>query len=125
MALGVVAIVAGAVSVFMGVAGTVGGGPASATVDSELRYYAAWYVGAGVLILWNARRVESARLAVRVVCGALFLGGCGRVISLLVVGRPHWTATALMVLELGLPLVLVPWQASLARRSAETSLGPG
>ncbi|MCA1726915.1 MAG: DUF4345 domain-containing protein [Actinobacteria bacterium] len=47
--LGVVATVFGLVSVFGGADAVLGSGGASADVDSELRFYAAWYVVAGVL----------------------------------------------------------------------------
>jgi hypothetical protein len=46
----------------------------------------------------------------------LLLAAAGRVISWVAVGPPHPLYQGLLVIELGLPLLLVPWQSALARR---------
>jgi hypothetical protein len=117
--LGLVALVFGSLSVVFGGGLVLGAGTVSPGVDSELRYYAAWYAAAGVVALRAARRVETEGGTIRALSAALFLGGCGRVISLVATGTPHPVSLVLMGLELGLPLVLVPWQASLGRRRIE------
>lgn len=114
--LGLVALVFGSLSVVFGGELVLGAGTVSPSVDSELRYYAAWYAVAGVVALRAALRVETEGRTIRALSAALFLGGCGRVISLIATGTPHPVSLVLMGLELGLPLVLVPWQASLGRR---------
>jgi hypothetical protein len=48
--LGLVAVAFGLLTVFTGGAGVLRGGEVSANVDSELRFYAAWYAGAGLLL---------------------------------------------------------------------------
>jgi len=90
-------------------------GDVSADVDSELRFYAAWYVVAGALLLRAVRRIESEALIVRAVGAAFFIAGSARLLSLVTVGTPHAFALVLMVLEFVIPVVIVPWQAAVAR----------
>jgi len=57
--LGIVAVAAGAHTVLIGGDSVLNHGDVSAGVDSELRFYAAWYVVAGALLLRAVRRIES------------------------------------------------------------------
>ena len=112
----------GVVAVVMGLVGVLGGGDLildhgefSNEIDSELRFFAAWYVAAGVFVLRAARRPAAETATVRILFGALFLAGCSRALSLVTVGTPHPVQVVLMVIELVLPFVVIPWQAALAR----------
>lgn len=113
--LAVVAISAGTLTVLTGGSTVVGGGVISPSLDSELRFYAAWYVGVGLVLLWSARHVESAGAVIRCVCAVLLLGAFGRVVSWSLVGRPHPLYLVLLGIELVLPLLLVPWQHVVTR----------
>ena len=53
---------------------------APASLDSELRYFAVWYVMAGVLVLRAVRRIEAETTLIRIVGAALFAGGCVRLL---------------------------------------------
>lgn len=112
---GVVAVVAGAAAVLTGSAGVVGAGRAPASVDSELRYFAAWYAAAGVLVLRAVPRVETEMATVRVVCLALLTGAAGRVLSIADLGRPPDSLLLLLAVEVALPVVVLPWHAAIAR----------
>jgi hypothetical protein len=114
--LGLVALVFGSLTVFTGAAGVVGGGEVPASVDSELRFYAAWYAAAGVVMLRTVPRVESAGTTIRALCAVLILAAGARVISIFVIGTPHPVFLVLMVVEFAIPLVIAPWQAAVARR---------
>ena len=113
--LGAVAVVAGLSTVILGVDSIVGAEAVSAAVDSEMRFYAVWYFGAGVIILRSIAQVEAHKTTISVVAALFFLAGCSRALSWLVLGRPSTLAVVLMVIELALPLVIVPWQAAVAR----------
>lgn len=113
--LGAVALVAGALGVLAGADLVPGVERAAPSLDSEMRFFAAWYAAAGVVLLWSVSRVEEAKMVVRVVSAAVFVAGCGRVLSWVTVGKPHGFLVVLMALELALPFVLIPWQASVAR----------
>ena len=117
--LGVVALVAGGSTMILGSESVIGVDDYSATLDSELRFYSVWYALTGVALLRASRRLPSETTTIRAVSGALFLAGCTRVLSLITVGRPHDFSLLLMVLELTIPLMLVPWQATVSRASSE------
>ncbi|MFN2590132.1 MAG: DUF4345 domain-containing protein [Actinomycetota bacterium] len=114
----VVAIVAGIAGVVFGESGVLGTHVVTPNVDSELRFFSAWYVVAGVLLLLALPNVEREARTVRTVFAGFFLAGCGRAISMVTVGRPHGMYVVLMAIELALPLVVVPWHGRLARRSS-------
>jgi hypothetical protein len=105
--LGVVAITTGAV-VFLGgpEAGT-DGSPVPASVDTEFRFFSAFWIGLGVFALRTALRGPVPQGTLAAVTGALFLGGVGRILSLADAGRPHALFLVLMAIELAAPAVLL------------------
>src|SRR5215207_5196764 len=68
-AIGAVATFEGARGVVQGTHQVVAGGPVSANVDSEYRFYSAWYAVLGVLLLGAARRPERETRLVRACAG--------------------------------------------------------
>ena len=114
--LGLVMVVAGALTVLLGAASVPREGVVTPDVDSEMRFYAVWYVAMGVVLLRSAPRVETESVVIRLAGGGFFVAGCARILSWIAVGRPHASQVALLVIELMLPLVIIPWQASVARR---------
>lgn len=125
--LGAVAVVAGTGTVLFGVRSILGAEAVTPTVDSEMRFYAVWYAAAGGIILWAARRVESETTTIRGVAGLFFVAACSRVLSWIVVGRPHPFTVTLMIIEFALPLIIIPWQAAVGRERREgiRSIGAG
>lgn len=114
--LGTIAVVFGLQTVAIGAESVLGAGEVSPNLDNELRFYAAWYVGAGVLLLRAVHRVEEHAATIRGVAAILLLAAFGRVLSMVTVGTPHPGQIALMAAEFTIPLVVVPWQAAVARR---------
>ena len=114
--LGLVAIVAGAVTMIGGAATVLGVDHSPASLDSELRFYATWYALAGIVMLRSTRRVESAGAVIRLVAAGFFIAGCTRILSWAAVGRPDAFFVALMIVELSLPAILIPWHAAVARQ---------
>jgi hypothetical protein len=125
--LGAVAVAFGGLTVLTGAGGVVDGGPVSASVDSEMRFYAAWYLGAGVLMLRSVGRVEAEGPTIRLVCVVFLIAAAARVLSIVALGAPHPLFVALMVIEFAIPVVIVPWQGAVARRAADepAEAGPG
>ena len=121
--LGGVAIAFGTLALLTGVSRIPEAGAPGASVDSELRFYAAWYVAAGVALLRSSRHPQLASSTVRLVCGALIVGASARVLSLITVGRPATVFLVLAVIEYGIAAVLLPWQ-SLVSRAAKRSPSP-
>jgi hypothetical protein len=117
VALGLVAFVAGLVTVFTG-AGTIpGDNPATASLESELRFYATFWTGFGVLALYAARRPERETLLLRGLSLFLFLAGVARIFAWLDSGRPDTQFLVLMGLELALPFFIVWAQARMQQPS--------
>jgi hypothetical protein len=114
--LGLVALIAGALAMLFGAGLVPDAGAVSANVDSEMRFFATWYAVAGFVLLRAAPKVESQTTLIRTVAAAVFVAGCTRILSLIVVGKPDPQFLVLMAIELALPFVLVPWQSAVARR---------
>src|SRR5215218_6703318 len=80
--LGGLATVAGASGMIRGASEVVEAGPFSANVDSEYRFYAAWYHLVGLVLLRAAQRPEDARPVVRAVAAGLLAAASARVLSI-------------------------------------------
>jgi Domain of unknown function (DUF4345) len=101
--LGIVALVAGVYGAATGVGGMLGEARASASVDSELRFFAVSWAAYGALSLWVAPRVAEHPTLVRALAVVLFVAGLARVVSWADVGRPHGVYVAFMAIELLAP----------------------
>jgi hypothetical protein len=97
----------------------------SANVDSEYRFYSAWYAVLGVLLLGAARRPEQEARLIRAGAGGFLTAAAGRLLSIRTAGAPHPLQRVLLAVELVLPPVLVGWQARVAGAGqARTDLVP-
>jgi len=82
-----------------------------ATMDSELRFYAALFVGFGLLCLRAARDPAKHGGDIPWLMLVFFAGGLGRVVSWINVGAPHPFFLTLIVVELALPpVILLLWR---------------
>ncbi|HEY9305779.1 MAG TPA: DUF4345 domain-containing protein [Mycobacterium sp.] len=90
----------------LGTASVPGATDANATVDSRERFYSAFFAGYGLAWLRAARQSPIRATDVRLLSGAMLLGGVGRLISLVRNGRPHWFQEALMAVEFVVPAAL-------------------
>jgi hypothetical protein len=90
---------------------------ANPVLESELRFYAAFYVATGLAALRVAPRAEHDPAAVRALAGALFLAGLGRIAGWRAAGRPHRLQLGLLAIELAAPPVIVAWQSRVGERS--------
>jgi hypothetical protein len=121
--LGALAALAGARGVLRGAREVAGPKPVPPVVESEYRFYAAWYLLTGVALLRVASKPEAARREVRFVGVGLWTAAAGRVLSVQQTGRPSTGQLFLLGVELTLPLLLLPWQARVARSSAMSAKG--
>jgi Domain of unknown function (DUF4345) len=84
--------------------------PALPVLDSNLRFFGGTWLGLGLAMLWLVPRIESQTVLFRVIWGAIFLGGVGRLLSIMLVGSPPIPFIGFTALELiGAPL-FVYWQ---------------
>ncbi|MFJ6620131.1 DUF4345 domain-containing protein [Kitasatospora sp. NPDC091335] len=63
-----------------------------------------------------ARQTQVPARAVRWLAAVFLLGGLGRVLAIVVAGRPHWFQLVLMAIELGLGAVYL-WLADADERA--------
>jgi hypothetical protein len=117
VALAAVPITTGAVSLVFGTAAIPDAGAPSASTESELHFYAVWWLGAGLFLASLAPRIEHRGRALQAVCALLVLGAVGRVLAIADAGWPQPIFVVLMALEFLLPPVLVVWQARVAHAS--------
>jgi len=92
---------------------------AGAMVESELRFYSAFYVAYGLLVFRAARRADPDPTTVRALAAALFLAGAGRAGAWVTVGKPHPLQRALLAIELAAPPLVVVEQARLRSTAPE------
>jgi hypothetical protein len=102
--LGAIPIVAGLASVAFG--GAVVPGDAGPSAESELRFYGAWWFGAGLFLQWVASDLPARRPWLLPFAGLLALGATGRLIGILVDGAPDGQFVALMVIEYAVAALL-------------------
>ena len=114
-AIGTVALAAGARGVVKGGAEVADGESVPTDVDSEYRFYAAWYVVLGVLVLRAARRPETETAIVRACAAGYLTAAIGRVLGIRALGPPSRPQQVLLGIEFAIPAVIVPWQAKVAR----------
>lgn len=87
----------------------------TASMDSEMRFYAVMWLMYGLFSLRAARHLESRHGDVPVLAIVLFVGGLARGVSWLSLGAPHPFFAMLMLIELLLPpLLLFLWRWSVA-----------
>ncbi len=113
----------GAVPILTGIVGLFGlsdplyagpGLPANAMLDSNLRFLSGVWLGLGLAVFWLLPRIETQTALFRILWGMIFLGGVGRLLSMLLLGWPPLPFIGLTALEIiGAPIV-VAWQARLA-----------
>ena len=76
----------------------------SPNVDSELRFYAVFFVVFGILMVQSARHLERYSARIPFLLALFFAGGAARAISFFMVGPPH----ALFILLMGIELIAPP-----------------
>jgi Domain of unknown function (DUF4345) len=95
-----------------------------ASMDNELRFYSALWGGYGLLLLAAARDMARWDRAVPWLAGVFFLGGLGRMVSVLEVGPPHPFFLMLAGVELLLPPVLIGLWLMSKRAAPEQTAAP-
>jgi hypothetical protein len=114
-----VPIVTGALTVLLGADSVPAPNDAPPNVESELRFYSVWWIGAGLFLIWLAPRIVERTLELRVFCALLFLAGVSRILAAVDTDWPSTGQLVLLGLELVLPVVFVAWQARSVQRLSE------
>lgn len=81
--------------------------PRSALLDTNMRFYSGLWLGLGIAVLATVRTLEKHFAIYCVLWGMIFVGGIGRLLSLLTLGLPPFPIPGFMLLEiLGAPIFL-------------------
>ena len=89
--------------------------PSNAMLDSNLRFFGGIWLGLGLSLYLLIPNIEKQTLLFRVLWGMIFLGGIGRLASMLFLALPPLPFIGFTVLEIvGAPF-FIWWQARLAK----------
>lgn len=113
-AMGALALITGGMAIVGGPEGMPDGQVTTATVDSEVRFMASYWLGHGAGALYLAPRVTEATAAYRAWLAVMATSGLARVVSYIKAGRPHPVMVAATGVQLMLPPILWAWQAKAA-----------
>jgi hypothetical protein len=75
-------------------------------IDNQYRYLSAFYLSLAFLIWWMIPNIEKHATPLRILIGAIFIGGLARVYSVYAVGPPPTINLFGMALELGSPIII-------------------
>ena len=81
-------------------------------LDNQFRFLAGSFIGYALVGFYIAKNIDTAIWPLRLLCFGIFIGGLGRLISLLTVGTPPTVLYYSMAVELLFPLFIV-WQNSI------------
>jgi hypothetical protein len=79
----------------------------NAILDSNYRFYSGIWFGLGITIFWIIPTIEKHKLIFRFICCMIFIGGIGRVISMLSFKVPPPLFVFFAILELLFPLLII------------------
>ncbi len=98
--------------------------PQSALLDSELRFFGGVWLSLGVAALWLIPSIEKQTVLFRAIWAAIFLGGAGRLLSMVLVGAPPIPFIGFTILEIAGAPLFVWWQSRVARDAAPLNCPP-
>ncbi|NRB40463.1 MAG: DUF4345 domain-containing protein [Pseudomonadales bacterium] len=77
-----------------------------AQIDNELRFFSMFWLAYGGFCLWVGRDISARNHFIPFIALVFFLGGVGRLFSVLMVGNPGSFLMAAMIVEFVLPLAM-------------------
>lgn len=95
--------------------------PAQALLDSNLRFLSGIWLGLGLAVFWLIPRIEQHTVLYRLLWGMIFMGGIGRLLSMVFTGLPPLPFIGFTVLEIVGAPIFVLWQARIASATGRTS----
>lgn len=88
--------------------------PQNLILDSNLRFLNAMSVAVAVSFYFIIPVIEKEKLACRIVCCSIFLGGVGRLISFYDLGASFFPLLFILILEMACPIIIMYWQQQIA-----------
>ena len=91
------------------------GVPPVVVLDTNLRFYAGVWLGLGLAFFWLIPTIERQTVLFRVLWAMIFIGGLGRLLSMLLLASPPVAFVAFAALEIvGAPL-FIWWQSRVSQ----------
>jgi len=91
------------------------GVPPIVLLDTNLRFYSGVWVGVGLALWWLIPTIERQTVLFRVLWGMIFIGGIGRLLSIIMLEWPPVPFVGFTAIEIvGAPL-FIWWQSHVAR----------
>ena len=87
--------------------------PRSAVLDSNLRFLSGVWLGLGVALYWTVPNINKKTALFRAIWGTIFVGGIGRLTSMLMVGLPPAPFVGFTIVEIVVAPIMVLWQGRL------------
>lgn len=95
------------------------GVPSIVLLDTNLRFYSGVWLGLGLALYWLIPTIERQTVLFRVLWAMIFVGGIGRLLSMLLLASPPVAFVAFTALEIvGAPLFIL-WQSRVSKLRAE------
>ena len=127
LALEIITGLLGVVPVATGLLGLLGvedrfyvavGVPPIVVLDTNLRFYSGVWLGLGLAFLWLIPAIERQTVLFRALWGMIFIGGAGRLLSMMLLAWPPAPFVAFTALEIvGAPL-FIWWQSRLSKHAS-------
>lgn len=105
--IGVAVVGIASVHLVLGGAAVIGGSPLNATAEGEHRFFAALFLCYGLAFLWCVPGIEAKRRPLNLLAAVFLFGGLARLASIAVSGPPNAFYSAMLVIELVVPFVLL------------------
>ncbi len=95
--------------------------PHAILLDTNLRFFSGLWLGLGLALLWLVPSIERQTILFRAIWGAIFVGGIGRLLSIISAGTPPASFVFFTLLEIvGAPLFMY-WQYRVAQGALSVS----
>lgn len=76
-------------------------------LDADMRFFGAIMIGIGILFFWAVSRMEALRSVIFILACAVAVGGAARIYARITYGNPGTAGMIPIVLEVGLPIVMI------------------
>ena len=98
------------------------GVPPIMLLDTNLRFFSGVWIGLGLALWWLIPTIQRQTVLFRVLWGMIFIGGIGRLLSMIMLGRPPVAFVGFTAIEIvGAPL-FIWWQSRVARFASENGM---
>lgn len=105
---GVVCALIALAHIFIGPSTIIGANTPNATLDGDMRMTMVLFLAYGLLCAWAARDLDRNAGLIHLLMLVFFVGGLVRLMTVAYSGWPHWFYIAMIVVEIGMPLIYSP-----------------